>query len=655
MSNPVFTLTAINPFGLNDVGILATPAFVDIDADGDFDAFVGEAFGNMLFYRNTGTTSHPTFASAITNPFGLSNAGFYIDFSFVDIDNDGDLDAFIGNSDGNTLFYRNTGTLSNPTYAAVITNPFGLSDVGSQASPTFVDSDGDGDLDAFVGNLDGNTLFFRNTGTVSNPTFAAVMTNPFGLIDVGAQASPAFVDIDGDGDLDAFEGNKDGDTLFFRNIGTANSPVFAAASTNPFGLIDADSNASPTFVDIDGDGDLDAFVGNKDGNTLFFLNDSSAVLLVSTAGNNVLTGTATSLHDTVSYASATAPITVSVTISTQQNTGGAGLDTLTNIENLIGSSVDDSLTGNFRNNVLNGANGNDTLDGKSGADIMIGGLNDDTFVVNSVGDVVIEYRNEGTDKVNSSVTYTLPLDVENLTLTGVQAINGTGNDQTNNLVGNSAINQLNGGGGHDTLDGKAGADIMIGGLGYDSYTVDNVNDIITENPNEGTDKINSNVTFTLSANVENLTLTGALAIDGTGNSLANYLLGNSNANRLNGGAGGDILNGGIGTNILTGGTGDDIFLFTTIGHTDTITDYNVVNDTIQLENAVFTALMTTGTLAASQFRIGTKALDANDFIIYNNVTGALLYDANGNGAGAAVQIATIGVGLAMTNADFVVI
>ena len=99
MSNPVFTLTAINPFGLNDVGILATPAFVDIDADGDFDAFVGEAFGNMLFYRNTGTTSHPTYATAITNPFGLSNAGFYIDFSFVDIDNDGDLDAFIGNSD----------------------------------------------------------------------------------------------------------------------------------------------------------------------------------------------------------------------------------------------------------------------------------------------------------------------------------------------------------------------------------------------------------------------------------------------------------------------------------------------------------------------------------------------------------------------------
>ena len=81
----------------------------------------------------------------------------------------------------------------------------------------------------------------------------------------------------------------------------------------------------------------------------------------------------------------------------------------------------------------------------------------------------------------------------------------------------------------------------------------------------------------------------------------------------------------------------------------------MANDTFQLENAAFTALTTTGTLAAGQFRVGTQALDANDFIIYNNVTGALLYDANGNGAGAAVQIATIGVGLAMTNADIVVI
>ncbi len=107
--------------------------------------------------------------------------------------------------------------------------------------------------------------------------------------------------------------------------------------------------------------------------------------------------------------------------------------------------------------------------------------------------------------------------------------------------------------------------------------------------------------------------------------------------------------------MLTGGTGNDIFKFTTKGHVDRITDFNVLNDTFQLENSVFTAFTTAGILAATQFRIGTQALDADDFVIYNNATGALLYDANGNGAGAGVQIATLSAGLAITNADIVVI
>ena len=108
-------------------------------------------------------------------------------------------------------------------------------------------------------------------------------------------------------------------------------------------------------------------------------------------------------------------------------------------------------------------------------------------------------------------------------------------------------------------------------------------------------------------------------------------------------------------NVLTGGIGKDSFKFTTTGHIDTITDFSVIDDTIILENAVFAALTTTGKLAASQFRIGTNALDADDFIIYNNATGVLLYDGDGNGAGAAVQIATLTGGLSMTNADIVVI
>jgi Ca2+-binding RTX toxin-like protein len=313
------------------------------------------------------------------------------------------------------------------------------------------------------------------------------------------------------------------------------------------------------------------------------------------------------------------------------------------------------MTGSSSSETINGSAFNDTINGKGGSDSLRGRLGNDTYIVDNAGISIIENIGEGTDIVKSSISLTLPINVENLTLTGTLAINGAGNDLNNKLTGNSAANQLNGGLGNDTLDGKAGADNMIGGLGNDNYIVDNAGDIVTENLNEGTDKISSSITRTLPANVENLTLTGTSVINGNGNGLANILIGNSAANQLSGGANNDTLDGGTGNNTLTGGGGQDTFKFTSAGHIDAITDFVVVDDTIQLENAVFAALTTTGSLAAGQFKIGTLASDANDFIIYNNVTGALLYDADANGAGLATQIATVGVGLAMTNADFVVI
>ncbi len=314
-----------------------------------------------------------------------------------------------------------------------------------------------------------------------------------------------------------------------------------------------------------------------------------------------------------------------------------------------------SFTGSTNGDSLYGTAFNDTFNGKGGNDALIGRLGNDTYIVDNGGVSIFESLSEGTDTVRSSISFSLPVNVENLTLTDISDINGAGNDLNNILIGNLAVNQLNGGLGNDTLNGGADADTMIGGLGNDNYVVDNVGDAVTENLNEGTDRISSSVTYTLPANVENLTLTGTTAINGSGNGLANILIGNSAINQLNGGGGNDTLDGGTGNNTLTGGAGQDIFRLTTAGHIDAITDFVVVDDTIQLENAVFTALATPGTLAAGQLRIGAQALDANDFIIYNNATGALLYDANGNGAGAAVQIATLSAGLAVTNADFVVI
>jgi Ca2+-binding RTX toxin-like protein len=226
----------------------------------------------------------------------------------------------------------------------------------------------------------------------------------------------------------------------------------------------------------------------------------------------------------------------------------------------MGNDLNNVLTGNTAANSLSGGAGNDTLSGGAGADTLIGGLGNDSYTVDNVGDVVVESPGEGTDRVQSSIAYTLGSDLENLTLTGTAAIDGTGNELNNLLTGNAAANSLSGGAGNDTLNGGAGADTLIGGLGNDSYTVDNIGDVVVENSGEGTDIVNSSATYSLSADVENLTLTGMAAIDGTGNELNNVLTGNATANRLAGDAGNDTLNGGAGADTLVGGSGDDIYV-----------------------------------------------------------------------------------------------
>jgi hypothetical protein len=269
-SAPAFAAPSVNPFGLVDVGREAAPAFVDIDGDGDLDAFMGEYLGGKFFFENTGTPSAPAFAAPATNPFGLTAVQHYASPTFADLDGDGDLDAFEGVYTGVTLFFRNTGTASAPAFAAVSLNPFGITQVEDQSSPTFADIDGDGDLDAFVGDYTGETRFFANTGTAIAPSFAAGSFFPFGLAQVAMNSSPAFADLDGDGDLDAFVGERGGKTIYFANTGTANAPAFAAP--NPIGPTDVGALASPAFADLDADGDLDGFVGHFLGNSFFFAN-----------------------------------------------------------------------------------------------------------------------------------------------------------------------------------------------------------------------------------------------------------------------------------------------------------------------------------------------------------------------------------------------
>ena len=255
---------------------------------------------------------------------------------------------------------------------------------------------------------------------------------------------------------------------------------------------------------------------------------------------------------------------------------GEGTDTVqtalsytvgTNVENLTltganavngtGNALDNVLTGNSAVNMLNGEAGNDTLDGGAAADTLSGGAGDDIYYVDNAGDSISESFPDGIDEVRSSVTYTIGLYVENLTLVGTAAINATGNSLNNILTGNSAANTLTAGAGHDTLDGGEGADILVGGQGNDTYIVDASSDVVTELVNEGTDVVHSSITYTLSANVEELLLTGTASIDGAGDDLDNRLVGNAGSNTLSGGMGADSLDGRGGGDTLIGGLGND--------------------------------------------------------------------------------------------------
>lgn len=224
-----------------------------------------------------------------------------------------------------------------------------------------------------------------------------------------------------------------------------------------------------------------------------------------------------------------------------------------------GTTGDDTLTGLAGRDLLVGLAGNDTLDGQAGADQMEGGLGADLYIVDDIDDVVID-AGAGIDTVQSSVDYTLSTSVENLTLTGGVALVGTGNTAANIITGNALDNTLIGGKGNDTLRG---------GLGNDLYIVDATGDVIDETGGGGVDNVETTASFTLSAGVENLTLTGKIGLNGTGSIDDNTIIGNDAINTLKGMGGADTLEGGLGLDKLFGGTGDDVYI---VDDKDTITE-----------------------------------------------------------------------------------
>ena len=356
--------------------------------------------------------------------------------------------------------------------------------------------------------------------------------------------------------------------------------------------------------DIDGTGNgLDNVItGNSGANTL-----------IGGGGNDTLTGgggndtyVITDNTDTIVEGSAGGTDTVTSSISFTLGNYVENLElTLSSNINGTGNSEANTIQGNSGDNILSGGAGNDRLDGRGGTDSLVGGTGDDTYVIIDALDTITENASEGTDTVESHRTYTLGSNLENLTLIGSGHINATGNGVDNTITGGSGRNRI---------DGGAGADTMAGGAGDDTYVVDNVSDAITENSNQGTDLVESSVSYTLAANVENIRLTGSGDIDATGNVSDNFIRGNSGANILNGNSGNDIvfafggddtvnggdgndslygdagsdtLNGGAGDDSLRGGAGRDTFVFSSGFGNDILYDFTSGFDSIDLTSLNF--------------------------------------------------------------------
>jgi Ca2+-binding RTX toxin-like protein len=430
----------------------------------------------------------------------------------------------------------------------------------------------------------------------------------------------------GAGGADTLDGGPGNDTAtyFYNYVGVTVSLAGAFGSGGA-----AEGDVLTDIENLYGSQYADALEGDDGANILH--GDDGDDLLKGGGGADRLIGGEGA--DTVSYIGSTA---VSVNLTSGNGIGGwAEGDTLTGIENVVGSTHGDILVGDTQDNDLDGQAGNDALWGGAGADTLHGGAGTDSasYIESVVGVNVNLLTGIGTGGT-----------AQGDTLTGVENLTGSLFDDV--LTGDDESN---------VLQGNLGADALAGNGGNDTYLVDNAGDTITESGGRGIDTVLATGSYVLTAGADVERLAAANA-NGTA---ALDLIGNAAGNVVRGNAGNNVIGGGGGNDELTGFGGQDSFLFDSAldaaFNVDIITDFNVANDTILLDQTIFSSSLGLGNISGGELVIGAAALDANDRIIYDNTNGALYYDNDGAGGNAATQFAVLSPGLALTNLDFIVV
>ena len=342
------------------------------------------------------------------------------------------------------------------------------------------------------------------------------------------------------------DGGNGRPTFAELNIGGKDDGHWTVMSYNDIGTkISAGHQATPMPLDILAIQQIyGANMTYHTGDDVYQLTDDNAVRTIWDAGG----------IDTISAAGLNFAVTIDLRQGGFSRHGNATVDGVEAQTAVAYNVVIENATGGKKNDIIYGNDAANILNGGGGTDKYFGFGGDDTYYI--TGGAISEGAGGGFDIVYSTVSHALSANLENLFLTGIGNINGTGNTLGNVIEGTSGNNILNGG---------AGVDTLTGGDGNDTYVIENSADVIVELAGQGIDTVQSAVAYVLSGNFENLTLTGSAAIDGTGDGNGNSISGNLGVNHLDGGDGNDTLNGGGGADTLTGGLDDDLFILDNIG------------------------------------------------------------------------------------------